>query len=811
MQSHPRHKFFLKWIFLLPFIIYFQVVLGRAVFSGIDILKQHVPMKYYNAICFKAGYFPLWNPITFKGFPHFAEGQSGPLYPGNILLYVLPIEFFIHAYDCTVILHVLLGVMLCYIFFRRKNLSPLACFFASVTITFGPFMMIHTSAPSLHQVMVMFPLLLMIYDASLKRPFLNMVLGGMLVGVMLFAGHVQMVVYSFISLGIYAIFIGTLDDPQKRYWFKFCRSALFILFIAVVGAGIAAIQLIPTSELAALSERGGTMSFWFYSLGTWLNIPRIASIMVTPSLGRNSELLDYGSSIIYFGVLPILFFAICWRDLEFRRKALPWLICFGIVYLLAMGTNNPLNLLLVKIPPLNYFRYLGRHSYFASFFLAFPLALAVQTIMQRASELKREGGLWKNVWRDTAVILCFVFFMTLFTKLSKYYFLGLAHFTIELVISLAFIAWAIRRKSTEPLKYAIFVYFIMFFIQSFMVANLTQIYTGPQQRSLNVYRDIANYGYMNKSTFIASSRLFIVSSDFDNFLLTPQDQITYDASGSAGLYHWGIPNINGYTPLRDYRREEIGSFIIGAFLKNPSENDLPFLEYLLYDILGVNFLIVIGNEWNFSRYHLPSEGVQNPIINGFDENTYLYVANQQHPGFYLRVNDSSAPAELSKTTSVVQTYMDMFQASINIESLTSPGSMKSRHIGMVKTSDGYYQSSMFMPSKPAFPEFDIFWNGITEKFEIRDPEDMYDGILLHESFYPGWEAYVNGKRVEIQRGDGLFKFIPLGKGENYSVELKYYPKTFQTGFKITLVTLSIWFVLFILALLTGRKKVGVKT
>jgi uncharacterized membrane protein YfhO len=155
--------------------------------------------------------------------------------------------------------------------------------------------------------------------------------------------------------------------------------------------------------------------------------------------------------------------------------------------------------------------------------------------------------------------------------------------------------------------------------------------------------------------------------------------------------------------------------------------------------------------------------------------------------------------------------MEMFQNNFDIESLTSPASMKNRHIGMVSTHEGYYQSSMYMPQNPAFPEFDIFWNGITEKFEIRDPENMYDGILLHESYYPGWEAYVNGKKVGIQIGDSLFKFIPLGGGENYSVELKYFPKAFQTGLKITLATLSIWFVLLIVALLRDRKSVRVKT
>ena len=414
MSNHPRHKFFLKWLVFLPFIFFYQVTLGRAVFSGIDILKQHVPMKYFNTMAFKSGVFPLWNPVLFKGYPHFAEGQSGPLYLGNVLLYLAPIDMFMRAYNYTVILHFVLGGWFCYLFFRRKDLTPLAAFFASISITFSPFMLLHDSAPSLHQVALFFPLLLLVYDCAMKRPFINTIWGSILTATLLLIGHVQMVVYSFIALVIYAVFVNILDMKPGERRTVFLRSVIFFLVIIVFGGMIAAIQLLPTMELSRFSFRvEGGAATEFYGIGTWLTIPRLASIFYIPALEYNADLLHYGSSLTYFGVMPVLFMFIAWRDETYRRKVLPWLIAFALMYLLGMGLNNPLNKLLIQIPPFSLFRYLGRQAFFAGFFLAYPLAMAIQLIIERGHELVRPGGIWKNTWREVAVMVGLVIFMTL--------------------------------------------------------------------------------------------------------------------------------------------------------------------------------------------------------------------------------------------------------------------------------------------------------------------------------------------------------------------------------------------------------------
>jgi len=758
-------------------------------------------MKYFDAISLRNGNFPLWNPLLFQGFPHMAEGQSGPLYIGNILMYLAPAKYFVHAYDYTVILHVVLCGVLCYVFFRRKGLIPLIAFFASLSITFSPFMLLHDSAPSLHQVALFFPLMLMLFDASMKKPFINIVLASMLSATMLLIGHVQMVVYTFIALALYAIFIEVPEASNGKILGRITVSIWFFIVTIIIGGGLAALQILPTMELSSLSERGGDLSLEFYRSGTWLTIPRLASLYVIPALDRNSDLLSYGSSIIYFGVLPILIFMFAWRNREFRRASLPWLICFGICYLLGMGLNNPITFLLIKIPPFSLFRFIGRFAFYASFFLAYPIALALQIALNRGYELIRQGGFWRNVWRECAILLALIVLLIIFASPNKFLFLGLVNFIIQLAISLFFIYFAIKRKSAEILKLGLFVHMLMFLGTGFLISNTTQIYYKEHVQSFRIFNEIAKHKYQNKSTFVATGKMFILAKDFDNFLLTPMDHITYDASGSAGIMYWGVPIVNGYTPLKTRDRARVNDYIVREFDKITSPKESPLLEYLLYDVLGVNFLIISGRDWNFSKYSL----AVGPIYYGFDENTYLYIAKRQHPGYYLRQKESSATLDFKVSDDPVEMLSKLFEKQKIAANLMGEEYFEGRHLSLIKEPERTVYSIMHQSLSSPETSYEISWDGLVRKIQLSDEQKYYDGILLHESVYPGWKAYVDGNPVDIQTGDALYKFIPFEPKDKHEIELRYFPESFKRGFIISTAFGALWIVMFALALIPTRK------
>ena len=58
-------------------------------------------------------------------------------------------------------------------------------------------------------------------------------------------------------------------------------------------------------------------------------------------------------------------------------------------------------------------------------------------------------------------------------------------------------------------------------------------------------------------------------------------------------------------------------------------------------------------------------------------------------------------------------------------------------------------------------------------------------MVLSEMFYPGWEAKVNGKKVNISKYK-IFRSVPVEKGSN-TIEFIYQPKGFIIGATLSVV------------------------
>jgi uncharacterized membrane protein YfhO len=113
---------------------------------------------------------------------------------------------------------------------------------------------------------------------------------------------------------------------------------------------------------------------------------------------------------------------------------------------------------------------------------------------------------------------------------------------------------------------------------------------------------------------------------------------------------------------------------------------------------------------------------------------------------------------------------------------------------------------MDKPLAPLDSSYEIRWNGLFRRFQFSRALEDYDGILIHESIYPGWQAFVDGQPVEIETGDCLFKFLKFEPSEKHVIELQYFPESFRKGFNISFVFGIIWVALFIGAMIRNRKR-----
>jgi hypothetical protein len=75
-------------------------------------------------------------------------------------------------------------------------------------------------------------------------------------------------------------------------------------------------------------------------------------------------------------------------------------------------------------------------------------------------------------------------------------------------------------------------------------------------------------------------------------------------------------------------------------------------------------------------------------------------------------------------------------------------------------------------------------------------------LVLTDSYYPGWKAYVNDKEVKIYRANLLFRAVSLPAGDHV-VRFRYEPASFKIGLAISAVTLVLLTVMT-LGVLYGR-------
>ncbi|MFH1676306.1 MAG: hypothetical protein ABIC40_04700, partial [bacterium] len=383
-----RIDWWLVAVLLVPVIYWFPELIGNSVFAGIDSSRLNEPFRFFDREAFASGAFPLWNPYLFAGFPHFAESESGVLYPGNFFIH-LPGDFF-RLYSIEVIAHFMIAALGFYLWMRRKGFSRVTSAFLASTYGTTTYLIFHTTAFGFMSSIAWLPWYFLIFDSGFKgaHPVRTGLWLALFLAFMLVSGSVQACFIGVFSLILYAIgkIIACENSSDRKNAFL---RALALLVPGILAPLIAAVQIIPTNELAGFSERANVHFLEFYKLGTWLNIPRLASLVIFPALTNPSDIQDFGSSLCFLGVVPFAFAVsslALWR--ENRQLAKPLLFAGFITLLLAFGLNLPGFKYLVEFPPFSMFRYPGRFAHAA---LTFFLPLAAPSIDRIISRIQLEN------------------------------------------------------------------------------------------------------------------------------------------------------------------------------------------------------------------------------------------------------------------------------------------------------------------------------------------------------------------------------------------------------------------------------------
>ena len=228
----------------------FPGVLKGGVFFVQDVMVQNVPWRHFLHEALADGRLPLWEPAVNCGFPLFAEGQVGALYPPNWLLALLPPAA---AVTWSVLGHLWLAAAATWAFLRALGCGRLPALTGGLTYGLGGYLVVRAMSPNFVAAAALLPVLFWLLETGLARGRpLRIVLAGGVAGLQLLAGHPQAALYGLAAAAAYAVL---------RAWQLGRRQLAGAALLAAPGAAIAAVQLLPTWELAAESGRAGGLGY----------------------------------------------------------------------------------------------------------------------------------------------------------------------------------------------------------------------------------------------------------------------------------------------------------------------------------------------------------------------------------------------------------------------------------------------------------------------------------------------------------------------------------------------------------------------
>ncbi|MDP2659138.1 MAG: YfhO family protein, partial [Dehalococcoidia bacterium] len=345
------------------------------VFQEMDTLAYYYPVLTELRRSLLQGMLPLWTPYIYGGFPLFADGESGALYPINVLLLLLTSPEGALLWLGPIRLG--LASLFMFLYARTIGLGRVGALVSTLVFGFGGFTIAQLHHLNLSSGALWLPLILFFIERAYRRQGRDRLWAVLLAGVAFalqgLALHVQVSLMTILFLAVYVAF-RSLAFPSgallKRVWL----AAGALAGTVGLGLGLAAVQWLPLYELSRFSPRAPGL---LYSQALEYSLPPVNLItLVSPYFFRGPLRVWWAvwspwENAIYLGIAPLFLAAVA---LIWSRNR--WTVFFGagalLSLLVAIAEYLPLNphYLLFRLPWFDALRAPGRFSYLFTFSMA---------------------------------------------------------------------------------------------------------------------------------------------------------------------------------------------------------------------------------------------------------------------------------------------------------------------------------------------------------------------------------------------------------------------------------------------------------
>lgn len=249
-----------------------------------DLALSYYPRRQFLALARENGEFPLWNPYSFCGTPYLADIQTQVFYPINWPLFLLTPE---RQFPLYLWMHCMLGAIGFYLLVRLLGITPVICGLAAVAFGFNEYFYKNFGLPTFLAAAAWAPWCLWITLRLVRRPHAtNAMLGALIWCQEFLAGQPQTAVHTvYATLTVLAVTLAFESGVAGRW-----RRVLgYGTMMSVLAVGIAAVQILPTAELARHSARSD-LSYETVASGAFQSVDVLR--MLVPDFFGSSQTKD---------------------------------------------------------------------------------------------------------------------------------------------------------------------------------------------------------------------------------------------------------------------------------------------------------------------------------------------------------------------------------------------------------------------------------------------------------------------------------------------------------------------------------------
>jgi len=751
-----------------------------------DLTDTYVTRDYFVVAAYRDGEFPLWNPYTMAGHPIYADGVTRTLSPFLLFYKFLDVPL---GYSVARVAELMLAAVFMYIFLVAIGASANGALIGTIVFAFSAHSMLHLTGLGWWGGLMWLPLILLFVDRAIRRRSLTQaMLAGICLAAQFFCGYLPNQIYYVGAVALYCLFFGLVERRKLRRSRSLIRALAVAAVTLTVGLAISATQWVPALELLSYSNRkivGADLGYIY--LPPWyvatLVFPKIfgaaydaKALTLFTALGVSHD------HILYLGIAALLPIGFClyWLRLSSKRRNgepaalnsdstvrnhatfFAGLAALSLIIMMAAPIYVPVTR---YIPILQVIRVAVRAGVLFLFSASVLAAFGTDFLMKSASDLlKRFSGFAKR-----AVVLIFGFVVIAVIVSIVLRSNGFAIETSERG-KLAFLRKAALMLSAQftPPNLSIIIPLVL------LMASLLLLLALKHKR-------ISKEGFFAWVVVLLLADLFWNSNQFDHTfnrsLVFPKTEITEKLSELPQGRVLVVPS-----DLETNRRAETEKIIA------PPNTLLPY-----------QIATVTGKNQQFPRWYREFASLIEPQPNlshvVFDQyrSRYFDLLNVK----YVMTHDSAPPLagyELLYTANGIALYENthaipravFVQNSIEVansdESLAAlqASSFDARTTAVVET--GGHAMTSFSNSNPQTP-------GLASATIVEDKRNRVaietdndrDGLLvLSDNFYPGWQASVDSKRLEVLRANHTMRAVKVPAG-HHMVSFVFAPPTFYAS------------------------------